>query len=66
MEHNAKVAQSIVEYINLHFKDATIEQWEHEKKESINFNIIENDRTYILRVMNECIQNIEAEEVITL
>jgi hypothetical protein len=45
----------IIEYISEHFPNANIEEWEHEKKESLNFRIHENEVTYVLRVMDECL-----------
>ena len=53
----------ILEYISEHFPNATIEEWEHEKKESLNFNIIEDEVTYVLRVMHECFENQQVADI---
>ncbi len=56
-------SRCIQEYIIEHFPNAKIEQWEHEKKESINFRIFEKDKTFVLRVMDECLVGIELQEI---
>ena len=53
----------VTEYISEHFSSPTIKQWEHEKNESLNFNIDENETTFTLRIMDECLQDIEVSEV---
>lgn len=55
--------EPVTEYINEHFSNPKIKQWEHEKNESLNFNIDENDITFTLRIMDECFQGIEVNEV---
>jgi len=47
----------ILEYISEHFPNSKIEEWEHEKNESLNFRIHDNEVTYVLRVMEECFEN---------
>ena len=66
MGNESQIAKSILEYINTYFPNATIEQWEHDKHESINFRIKENDRTFILRVMEECYQDIRPDEIMPM
>ncbi len=56
-------AKPILEYISEHFPDASVEEWEHEKKESLNFRIHENATTYILRVMDECFVNQQVTDI---
>ena len=56
-------AKPIREYILEHFPNANIEEWEHEKNESINFRIHENDVTYVLRVMDECLDKLELVDI---
>lgn len=63
MVHDTLITQSIIEYINIQFPNATTEEWKHEKEESINFKILDKDRTYVLRIMYECIEGIGPEEV---
>ena len=55
--------EPVTEYISEHFSNPTIKQWEHEKNESLNFNIDENETTFTLRIMDECLQDIEVSEV---
>ncbi len=59
----AEFSKPILDYISKQFPDATVEVWEHEKKESLNFNILENERSFVLRVMHECLADIEVSEV---
>ena len=66
MSHDIDIVNSIQEYLAANFADASIEQWEHEKQESINFNVTENATTYVLRVMNESIEGLDANEVKTM
>ncbi len=54
MADEDEVLAAIKKYIIENFPDATIEQWEDVKQDSLNFRIIENDKTYTLRVMQEC------------
>lgn len=63
MPHDADVTRSIQEYLAEHFPNATTEEWQHEKQESINFRVFENEKTYILRVMDECIKGIQVDDV---
>ena len=63
MPHDADVTRSIQEYLVEHFPNATTEEWQHENQESINFRVFENEKTYILRVMDECINDIQVDEV---
>ena len=63
MDKNSKFSKYIIEYINEHFPDATAEEWQHEKQESINFRIIEDEKVYVLRVMNECLVGLKINEV---
>jgi len=63
MYNRSEFIAPVIDYIDQHFSDASIEQWEHEKNESLNFNIIENDTTYTLRVMDECLETIQVNEV---
>ena len=50
----SEFSKPIQNYISKHFPGATVEEWEHEKKESLNFNITENEKSFVLRVMHEC------------
>lgn len=59
----AEFNQPILNYISKHFSGATVEEWEHEKKESLNFNILDNDKTFVLRVMHECLEDIDVSEI---
>ena len=59
----AEFRKPILDYISEHFPDATIEEWEHEKKESLNFRIHENEVTYVLRVMDECFENQQITDI---
>jgi len=59
----AEFSTPILDYISTNFPGATVEQWEHEKKESLNFNILENEKTFVLRVMHECLVDINVSEV---
>ncbi|MCZ6565170.1 MAG: hypothetical protein O6852_03435 [Gammaproteobacteria bacterium] len=63
MPHDVDITRAIQEYLAEQFPNATTEEWEHEKQESINFNILENGKTYVLRVMDECLVALRAEEV---
>ena len=63
MFNRSAFAEYVIEYISEYFPDANIEEWEHEKNESLNFNVVENETTYILRVMDECLLEIEVSEV---
>ena len=63
MATNSDFSKAIIEYICEHFPDATVEEWEHEKKESFNFRIYENEVTYVLRVMDECIENQQIADI---
>ncbi len=66
MSDDIEIVNSIQEYLEVNFIDASIEQWVHEKQESINFNVIEHSRTYVLRVMHESIQGLSADDVKSL
>ena len=66
MSHDTDIVSSIQEYLATNFVEASIEQWEHEKQESINFNVTEKTNTYVLRVMNESIEGLQASEVKTM
>jgi len=59
----AEFSKPILDYISTNFPGATVEEWEHEKKESLNFNILDNERTFVLRVMHECLVDIEISEI---
>ncbi len=63
MLNRSAFAEYVIEYISEHFPNANIEEWEHEKNESLNFNVVENETTYILRVMDECLLEIDVSEV---
>ena len=63
MQQSSELSKCIQEYIVEHFPNAEIEQWEHEKKESLNFRILENDRTFVLRVMDECLEGLGPQEI---
>ncbi len=63
MARNSEFTQPILEYISEYFPNASIEEWEHEKNESLNFRIHENEVTYVLRVMDECFVNQQAEDI---
>lgn len=66
MSVDTKYSKYIVEYIEEHFPNAITEEWEHEKKESINFRIIEDEKIYVLRVMDECLVDLRVNEVKTI
>ena len=66
MSRDAGITNSIQEYLAEHFPNATTEEWQHEKQESINFKIHENDKIYVLRVMDECTRDLQANEVKTM
>ncbi|MEM7402155.1 MAG: hypothetical protein AAF304_09430 [Pseudomonadota bacterium] len=55
--------EPVAEYINEHFSSPIIKQWEHEKNESLNFKIDENEITFTLRIMDECLRDIEVTDV---
>lgn len=63
MFNRSDFTEFVLEYISEQFPNARIEEWEHEKNESLNFNVVENESTYILRVMDECLFDIEVGEV---
>ena len=63
MLNRSDFAKPILEYISEHFPDADVDEWQHEKNESLNFYIVENEITYTLRVMDECLLEIEVDEV---
>ena len=63
MYDRSAFVEPVIEYINEHFSSPNIEQWKHEKNESLNFNIDENDITFTLRIMDECLWDIEVSEV---
>jgi len=63
MVTNSEFSKAILEYIFEHFPDATVEEWEHEEKESFNFRIYENEVTYVLRVMDECMENQQIADI---
>lgn len=63
MLNRSDYVEPVLEYIAEHFSDATTEQWEHEKNESLNFNVIENETHYTLRIMDECLEGIQASEL---
>lgn len=60
---DSEFAKPILEYITEHFPNASIEEWEHEKKESLNFHIHDNDVRYVLRVMDECFVNQQVVDI---
>ena len=66
MSHDIDIVNSIQKYLTTNFDDASIEQWEHEKQESINFNVTKKANTYVLRVMNESIEGLDTSEVKTM
>ncbi len=66
MSYAIDIVSSIQAYLAANFVNAIIEQWEHEMQESINFNVTENTKTYVLRVMHESIEGLQAEEVKTM
>ncbi len=63
MATRTECTKPILEYISEHFPDAKIEQWEHEKNESLNFSIHEKEAAYTLRVMDECFENQQPEDI---
>ena len=63
MFNRSEFVEPVIEYIAEHFSDPVVEQWEHEKNESLNLNVTENDATYTLRIMDECLEAIQASEV---
>lgn len=66
MTNNSEFSKPILEYISEHFPNATVEEWEHEKKESLNFNIQENDVIYVLRVMYECFEDKQVADIVSM
>ncbi len=54
---DSEFTKPIIEYIAEHFPNAEIEEWQHEKKESLNFRIHDSNVIYVLRVMDECFVN---------
>lgn len=60
---DSKFTKPIIEYISENFPDAEIEEWQHEKKESLNFRIHEHSATYVLRVMDECFVNQQVVDI---
>ena len=66
MSGDVNIVNAIQDYLAANFVDASIEEWQHEKQESINFNVIEKTQTYVLRVMNESIEGLQADEVKTM
>ena len=63
MDQNLDFSNYIKEYIDEHFPNATAEEWQHEKKESINFRITEEEKVYVLRVMDECLVGLNSNEI---
>ena len=63
MSYAAEITKSIQGYLVEHFPNANTEEWQYEKQESINFRVFENEKTYVLRVMDECIAGLCAEDV---
>ena len=63
MLHDPDIIRSIQEYLVEHFPNADVEQWQDENQESINFGVVENNETYVLRVMDECLEGLRADEV---
>lgn len=63
MLNRSDFAKPVREYISEHFPSANIEEWEHEKDESLNFRIYENDVMYVLRVMDECLVKQELVDI---
>jgi len=59
----AEFSKPILDYISEHFPNASIEEWEHEKNESLNFNILDKEVTYVLRVMHECLENQQVADI---
>lgn len=53
----------VQKYLAEHFPGATIEYWRQKGQESIHFRVIENQNTYILRVMDECLDGLQVGEV---
>ena len=66
MSDDKDIVRAIRAYLAANFKAASIDQWEHEKQESINFKITDKDREYVLRVMNETLEGLQAGEVQTM
>lgn len=63
MLHNPDIIKSIQEYLVEHFPNASVEQWQDENQESINFRVVESNETYILCVMDECLKDLQADKV---
>ena len=63
MNHNPDCSKYIKEYLYDHFPNATLDEWQHENNESINFRITESDETYVLRVMYECLIGLKSSEI---
>jgi|GEM_PF-540705 len=63
MREREQFNKPILEYISEHFPDSKTEQWEHEKNESLNYHIHEEDVTYVLRVMDEFLQQQQPADI---
>lgn len=63
MLREENIAVLVEEYLTEYFPDAIIEHWRHEGLESIQFRVVENSDTYILRLMDECLNGLQEDEV---
>ncbi len=63
MSGNTHIKLAIQQYLAEHFPNATTEEWQHEASESINFRVFDGDKTHVLRVMNECLENLKVDAV---
>ena len=63
MSQATAISQSIQAYLVAHFPKTTIEEWHHENNESVNFRVLENNRTFVLRVMHECLEGLRTDEI---
>ena len=63
MATREECSHPVLEYICEHFPNASVEEWEHEKNESLNFNILENETNFVLRVMDECFENQQVADI---
>jgi len=59
----SEFSKSILDYISKHFPGANTEEWEHERNESHNFHIHDKEVTYVLRVMDECLENQQPADI---
>ena len=63
MATREECSHPVLEYISEHFPNASVEEWEHEKNESLNFNILDNETNFVLRVMDECFENQQVADI---